>query len=316
MDINRQNMEVFFTDLTTIFNDAFKAAMEAVQWTKYAMEITSNTKTETHGWINQLPGMREWIGPRVANNIESKALVIPNKKYEGTIEIEREDIEDDKTDLYRNIRVPGLAGEAAMFPEQLVLQSLITGQTDLWADDVAFFSDSRKFGDATIDNLTTDALTATTFSNAYNKMASFLGHQSQPLYVQPFALVHGPALRTKAFEVCRDDFSARTADASTIVQGRNPNAGLVVPIQVPWLVDGVKLNGTSYDAANYWFLLGQKGGIRGCVFQRRMGPEIQNARTDANGDFVFENDKFQFGVRMRGRSFLSMPQLIIGNFAT
>lgn len=317
-DINRASMAVFFQDLTTVFNDAFKAAMDAVTWPQYTMELPSRTATETHGWLNQIPGIREWIGPRVVNNVESKSLSVTNRKFEGTIGIARVDIEDDKLDLYRNIRVPGLAGEAAIHPEEILLGALLKGTSSLWVDDVEFFKASagRKYGENAINNYTTDALSATTFNAAYTAMTSYLGHSNKPLMTMPFALLHGPALRTKAFEVCRDDFYARTADASTIVQGRNPNAGKVIPIECPFLVDGIVLDGTSYDAANYWFLFGQRGGIRGLVYQKRLPYEVQNARTDVNGDFVFENDEFQFGVRGRGAAFLSMPHLIHGNFAT
>jgi len=313
-------MEVFFTDLTTIFNDMYVKTLADAVWAQIAMQIPSTTATETHGWLNDIPGLREWIGPRVANGVESKKLTVTNKKFEGTIEMKREDIEDDKLGLYRTIQAPGLGMEAAIYPEELILGALLYGTTSKWVDDTEFFSDARTIGSSgTIDNYGTTALSAATFNTAYKTMAGWKSNQGKPLHVRPRYLLHGPAQRTKAFEICQDDFAARTADASTIVQGGNPNKGKVIPIETPYLVDGITLPTVggataSYDAEDYWFLLGEKAALRGMCWQLRMGPEVQTSRTDNNSDYVFENDCYQFGVRMRGAAFLTMPQLIHGNF--
>lgn len=83
--------------LETLFN-GFKAAFQqgfagaASQWAKVAMEVPSVTEKEIYGWLNQLPGMREWIGDRLIQNLVSKGFTIENRDFESTIGVPRNKI--------------------------------------------------------------------------------------------------------------------------------------------------------------------------------------------------------------------------------
>jgi hypothetical protein len=167
---------------------------------------------------------------------------------------------------------------------------LLKGAATNWADGVAFFSDSRTYGSNTIDNYTTSAFSATSFEAAYTAMASFVGHSNKPLGVRPMYLLHGPKLHAKAQEICNDLYAARTVDASTIVQGLNPWKGSVTPVQSPHLVDGIVVNGVSYNAADYWFLMGSSAGLMGLVYQDRLAPELQAQKWNPNSEFTFDTD--------------------------
>jgi phage major head subunit gpT-like protein len=149
-------------------------------------------------------------------------------------------------------------------------------------------------------------------------MVSYKGQNNQPLRVMPKYLLHGPALRTVAITAVEAQYAASlTATAATYVQNDNPNKGLVQRIQSEYLIDGfVDSKESSHDAANYWFLLGEIGPIRGLAYQDRKAPEIQQSRLSDDSDHVFEADEYQFGVRMRGASFVTLPHLVFANLAT
>ena len=68
-----------------------------------AMTVPSTGSSTNHAWLTQIPGMREWLGDRLVNNIESDNMTVTNRLFEGTIEMPRADIEDDQHGIYRNL---------------------------------------------------------------------------------------------------------------------------------------------------------------------------------------------------------------------
>jgi len=297
MDINNANLEVFFRDLSTQFTAGFNSGVETSVLTNVAMTMPSVTTASVNAWLNQIPNMRKWVGDRVVNDIESNTLVITNDKFESTIEMKREEIDDDEHGVY--LPLASLMGQdAGMYPDELLVEALVNGETDTWTDGDTFYNNNRTFGSNTIDNLVELALSATTLNTAYQNMTSFVGHSDKPMKVVPKYLIHGPSNRTVAFDILKNDFIASSSAAI-----RNANQNLVTPIQSSRLVG---------DDAAKWFLCGEIAGIRGPVWQDRQKPEFQTSRLSPDSDFVFETDKFQFGTRMRGKAFLSLPQLIVG----
>jgi phage major head subunit gpT-like protein len=298
MDINHAALTVFFRDLETNFTKGFNSGIENSVFSNVAMSMPSVTEAAVHAWLNQIPNMREWVGDRTVNDIESDTLTITNAKYESTIEMKREEIEDDVHGVYLPI-AESMGITAAQYPDELLVSAMVAGETDTWADGSTFFNNSRTFGSNTIDNLVELALSSTTFNTAITNMSGYKGHSDKPLKVVPKYLVYGPSNRTTAFDILKNDF---IAGSSTL---RNPNQNLVTGIESSRLVG---------DDATKWFLCGEIAGIRGPVWQDRTKPEFQRSRLNIDSDYVFENDKFQFGTRMRGKAFLSLPQLIVGGF--
>jgi len=306
VDINRANIETLMQEYQVTFTDAFNAAGPDAILANIAMVMQSSGSAVVHHWLNQIPNMREWVGDRVVKNIESNSLTVANKLYEATIEIPRVDIEDDNQGIYTPL--VGLMGRnAALYPDTLCATALVTN--DNWGgDEASFFSASTRTLDGTnyISNYVTDALSETTFETAYETMAGYIGQDGRALNVRPTALLFGPKLRDTAFDILQNDFRGIVAaDASSYVAGRNRNQGLVTPIMSHELVG-------TYD--DYWFLLGEIGGIRGVAYQQRMPAEFQRARFMDDSDFVFETDKYQLGARSRGAAFKTLPFLVYGGY--
>ena len=319
MDINYENMEAFRQDLETGFTEGFNVPLGNTL-RAIAKELKSKSSQSVHGWINQIPQVREWLGDRVVNNIQSNKLTIVNRKFESTFEVDRTEIEDDEHGLYGDLaRDAGV--DAKDFPDEILTEALLRGQTDLWADDVAVFSDSRTYGDNTIDNLTTTSFDedGDAFNAAYALMMNYKGHNNKPLKAQPSYLIYGPDNRTKVFKVLAPQGQVLNAGGTIVpLADGNPNKGLVIPVMSPLLIDGyVDSKGTTHDnAGTAWFLVAKRGSISGLAYQDRIPAEFQSSRLDPNSDFVFENDAFQFGTRQRGAAFVTLPHLVVGNFAT
>jgi phage major head subunit gpT-like protein len=136
MLINSANLDALRVGFKTIFNDAFKA--EGSAYEKIAEVVTSTTGEEKYGWLGELPGMREWIGSRVIQNLSEHDYAIKNKDFELTVGVSRNDIEDDKLGTY-STRFKVLGRAVARHPDQLVFGALKNGFTAECYDGQNFF---------------------------------------------------------------------------------------------------------------------------------------------------------------------------------
>lgn len=128
------------------FNAAFLQGFGSVAPTYglVAMTVPSAAKTENYGWMKDLPGMREWVGQRVINNLESQGAQLTNKTWEHTIGVDRDDIEDDRLGIYNPMF--SMQGEiVARHPDQLVW-SLLPNGFAIKGFDGQYFFDSDHVG--------------------------------------------------------------------------------------------------------------------------------------------------------------------------
>ena len=103
-----------------------------------AMIVKSTTFQNQYGWLNKMSAMREWIGPRVADNLQESTYAIPNRHFEKTIKVDRNDIEDDNLGQYSTMFAE-LGELVSALPEQLVWGLLNAGFTTKCFDNQNFF---------------------------------------------------------------------------------------------------------------------------------------------------------------------------------
>jgi phage major head subunit gpT-like protein len=137
-------MQITPQALTTLaqgFNAAFTQGLRAKaqnKWQMVAMRVPSTAALNNYGWMKDIPGMREWVGQRVVNNLEAQAYQIFNKKWEHTIGVKEDDIEDDNLGIYTPMFQ--MQGElVANHPDLLVFGALLAGYTTLAYDGQYFF---------------------------------------------------------------------------------------------------------------------------------------------------------------------------------
>lgn len=122
------------------FNAAFNMGFSGVKstWNLIAMLVPSTTKTENYGWLRDIPGMREWVGQRVVNNLEATLASLTNKKWEHTLGVEEDDIADDTLGIYTPMLQ--IQGETVgRHPDELVWGLLPTGFSSKGFDGQYFF---------------------------------------------------------------------------------------------------------------------------------------------------------------------------------
>lgn len=136
MIINSANLDT----LRVGFSTAYQGAFDKVPTMRDTVSevITSVTGENIYGWMGELSGMREWLGPRVVKNLEEHDYRIKNRDWEETIAVKSNSIADDTFGMYTK-RFDLMGRSAARHPEKLVWDALKNGFTENCYDGQFFF---------------------------------------------------------------------------------------------------------------------------------------------------------------------------------
>jgi len=280
-------------NLRTAFQGLYQSAYDsaAVWGPQVATQVPSSTRSNTYGWTEQLPKMREWIGPRELKNLAAASYVITNKPYELTVSVDRDDIEDDNLGVY-NPLMSEMGRVAAKWQDELLASALQAGTSALCHDGLALFSTSHLMSGSAQSNLfTSTALTQANYEAKRAAMMTYQGEGGRVLGVMPDTLIVPPQL----------EYTARTiVQAATIsTGGTNVSQGTAKVVVVPELA----------SEGTVWYLADCSRAIKPLVFQPRKSPEFvsKDAPTDDN---VFSNRKLVYGADARGSAGYSLWFLI------
>lgn len=305
MLVNKESVGNLFITLKTTFNNAFAGAPTV--WNKIAMEVPSTSGQNDYAWLSKFPRMRKWIGDKNIKALAAGKYSIVNDDYEATVEVDRNDIEDDNLGIY--LPQAQMAGEsAAQLPDEIVIDLANLGMTTKCYDGQYFFDLNHPVTGAnglvvTVANKGTKALScasqaaaAASFGAARIAMRKFKDDEGRPLNVTPNVLLVPPALGDIARALMAND---RLDDGKT-----NLYKGTAE------VVEDARLNS---DTA--WFLLDTTKPVRPFIYQPRKKPVFVN-QTDPQSDDVFNRKKFKFGAEARCAGGYGFWQLAYGSDGT
>jgi len=138
MIINNANLTRLAVAVKAAFNTGFRGVTPL--WQKVATKVPSTTGTEEYAWLGQFPRLREWIGDRHIKNLEEHGYSIKNKKFESTVGIPKDNIEDDTYGVY-NPMFEEMGHAAASHPDELVF-ALLAAAFSTKCYDGQFFCDT------------------------------------------------------------------------------------------------------------------------------------------------------------------------------
>lgn len=132
------------SNLGTGFKTSFQKGASSVTalYSSVATIIPSSTKSNTYGWLGDIPGMREWVGARVVHGLSTHSYTIDNNKYELTLGVDADDIADDNLGLYTP-RFTAMGEAVASHPDELVFGMLKEGFSQTCYDGQNFFDDDH-----------------------------------------------------------------------------------------------------------------------------------------------------------------------------
>lgn len=263
MDINSANLEALRKTYNTLFQQGLSFT-PPVGIDFLFRDFPSTTAANFYAWMEQIPGFREWVGDRIFKNIRSQKFEILNRPWEDSVSMAKDEIEDDQFGVYSPM--VQMMGEAwTLLKYKLVLEVLYLNA--LCFDGKAFFANDHAYGENTIDNLVTDALSETTFNAAFTAAAGWTFSNGELCRTRFTHLVHGPKLHGTAFDIV----DAET-HASGGVQVPNPNYKRVQRVELEDL-------GGTYD--DYWFLVDASKPIKPVARQlRREAAPLMDTRVE------------------------------------
>ncbi len=126
--------------INTAFNTAFNERLTGTETTygRIAMTVTSTTRNQAYPKLSELGPMREWIGERFIERLETDGFVIRNRKFEKTVAVQVDDISDDQVGVYSPL-VSDMGQVAAELPDDLVWEQLEKGFDTEHYDGQFFF---------------------------------------------------------------------------------------------------------------------------------------------------------------------------------
>ncbi|NNG05317.1 MAG: hypothetical protein HKM95_14630 [Inquilinus sp.] len=139
MIINKSNLGIVFTGFKTAFNRGL--GQSTSQYALISTPVPSSTSEEKYGWLGKFPNFKEWLGDRVVENVRLHDYAIRNRKFENTIAVDKDSIQDDQYGVFAPMfEEMGMA--TAAHPDQLVwplLKAGFDGSRGLAYDGQFFF---------------------------------------------------------------------------------------------------------------------------------------------------------------------------------
>jgi phage major head subunit gpT-like protein len=288
MDINYANLEA----LRKTFNTAFQQGLGFVPPANLAFlfrDFPSTTASNFYAWLDRIPGFREWVGPRVFNNVRGQKFEVLNRDWEDSVSMPANAIKDDQYGVYAPLVT--MMGEAWTELKYELLIAVLTGNPICFTGK-NYFADDHAYGENTIDNITTDALSKTSFEAAFTAAAAWKLSNGKLCKTRFTHLIHGPKLHATAHGI---------VDAQFIVSGNsqidNPNYKRVERVELS------DLAGT-YD--DYWFLIDGSRPIK--VISRQIREEA-NPFMDTRQEEVERTGQFDVMASGRAAAAPTFPHL-------
>lgn len=122
--INQDNIRSFFVGVKLLYKKGFDGTTS--HYEKIAMTTKSSSREEEYGWLGQFPALREWSGDRIIKNLQAHGFAIRNRKFESTVEVDRDNIADDTYGIYAPM-FSEMGRTAKQHPDSLVFDLLKNG---------------------------------------------------------------------------------------------------------------------------------------------------------------------------------------------
>ena len=262
MDINRANLDALFNTYNTAWGQVFDTSPGYADIAFMVQDFPSTTASNFYAWLDKVPGFRKWVGDRVVNNVRSNKFEVLNEDFEDSIALSVNDIEDDQFGMYTPIIQMMAQSWFDMKRSQLI--EVLTGNATTFTGK-ALVADDHAYGDYTIDNKATGALTAATFTAALLAASQWQYSNGELIKPRFTHLIVGEKMRNTAWNIVENQYVANTGSSTTHtdVTIENANKGRCKLVVLPELAD-------TYD--DYWYLVDASRPVKLLALQSRKEP--------------------------------------------
>lgn len=292
-------LEALDKELNGIFQKAYDNGERATDVLPFVTSVDSTKKSEDYGWLGSPPVIREFIDSRARQSIHDFSYEIENKKYEGTIAVAREAIEDDRLGAIRQ-RANELGLKSRSHLKKIFFEALNKADTELGYDKQPFISSthmgnqSNEISSRSIPGVSHVA-DARNIINAIGRMRSFKDEHGEPYNennIEIGIICHSSK---------REYLEILNVTPTTFTL---PSIASTLFGKIKYILDSARLtNENDYYVCN----VGGTG-MRPFIYQDRVRPEFVRL---AGGDKSFDRDIWEYGVRSRARVGYGLWQNII-----
>ena len=296
MFVNQANLRGLNVTFSTAYNKAFDGVK--TNYEKIATTVPSTTAETDYKWLGQLPQMKEWVGEREIQKMAAYGYSIKNKKFEMTVSVPRDDIEDDQYGVYTPL-FSNMGEAAAEHPDTLVFETMKKGFTEKCYDGKPFFATDHPSGEGgktPTSNMSHLKLSTDSYEAARTAIMSVTGDKGKSLNLVPDLLVVAPANEKMARLILKADQIEGTTNVY------KDTAELLVATELA-------------DKPDAWFLLCTNKFLKPFIFQKRKPVEL-TALTRNNDENVFMRDEFVWGADGRSNAGYGFWQMAYGSDGT
>lgn len=301
MDISKPGM---LDAITQNLRKDFQSGIQSVKpiADMFVQKTPSTGDANVYAWLGHLPAFREWYAnqPRVMRNVESFQYRVTNRKFEMTIPIPIDHVNDNQLSQYSMVS-SNIGAAGALVPDQLIFEVINGGFSEvLTYDGLPLFSASHKVGLSTVNNLGTKVLSESNLETAIATIGGYtfkMDKLSTPTPLNPNArdlyLVVNPALKATAEKLC--NLQRNTYGADNYLYGQ------------------AKVLSTAYiTSTTAWFLVNVGGPIKPIILQEREKLQLLQ-KTPATDSTAFMYDEIIYSGRVRCAAAPTYPWLVYGS---
>lgn len=265
-------------------------------WDKVADKVPSSTSMNIYPFLADISGMKEWVGPRVVDQLSTRTMQVVNKDYEKTISVPRNAIEDDQYALYAN-RAELLGYQAEKLPDDLMVAIMQAGKASsaVTYDAVPYFSANHpvnidNVGSPAQSNLFTGTpLTGDNWNLVRSAFSQFKTDAGRVTGWFPDTLIVPPQLEKQAKDIVSNNLVAVAVGSTGVAAIENTLKGTAEVLVIPEL-------GTD---ATTWYPAVTKMPVKPLMYQERRPPSL-TSMIDPQSKNVFYDKEYIWGVDSRG----------------
>jgi len=149
MIINQAALTGIYKSFSVIFNQSLEQTESMIEL--IAMRAPSTGASVDYTWLGSFPNMREWLGDRVVKDLAAHHYELRNKRYEATVGVDADHIEDDQAGVYKPM-IQELGRAAKVHPDILGFALLAAGFSTNCYDGQYFFDSDHPVGDGSVSN--------------------------------------------------------------------------------------------------------------------------------------------------------------------
>lgn len=301
--LDRAKLDAAYITFSTLFDMTLSRTPTDFQ--DFCTVIPVSSTVTEFKWLGEVPKMTEWIGQRAISKLRAETHQIRTKNWANGIEIERDDLDDDKLGLIQP-RIAQLANEGMWSIEDLVFDIINDalshgtggGSLALCYDGQPLFDGDHTAsgsGGTSQNNFVEGVFSEAAYQEAWAKMMTFVDTRGKTLRIMPDTLTVGVANRTVARKIIQQQTKA-TGE-------QNIEAGTSRLIVSPRMTGAV--------TSTNWFLASTAQAVRALIVLIRQAPQFA-ASASMSDEEAFMTGLFKYGADARHGAGLGLWQTVVG----